>query len=122
MPEAGAATVNEVADDCTTGPVTRTSYFPGERVAGSLRVRDQAPELAAKVLLTAVFLPPCRLTVIVRLAGPPTVPVTVMELLLSLPDFHVSLSFGFAIVVVGSGGTGGFEITIWRVAGVALFL
>ena len=71
------------------------------------------------MLLAAVFVPLCSLTVIVRFAGPPTVPDRVSELFFSFPAFHVIFAFGGAIVVVGRGGTGAFEITIWRRAGVA---
>ena len=121
MPEAGGASVNEVCEDWTTGPVTLMSYFPGVSVAGSLSVRVNGPAVAANVLLIAVFVPLCSFTVIVRLAGAATVPVTVRVLLLSLPDFQVIFPFGGATVVVGSGGTGAFVITIWRVTGAPWF-
>src|SRR3978361_1350175 len=101
MPDAGGAMLNVVWDDRTTGPVTLKSYVPGKSVEGSLIARDQAPALAANSLLSDVFLAPRFVPEIVSVAGAPTVPATVIELLLSLPDFHVRLILGFATVVAG---------------------
>ncbi len=74
MPDFGAASVNDVCELLTPVPVTITSYLPGASEAGSFSVRVHLPAFTVKVLLSAVFLAPCRRTVIVRVVFAPTVP------------------------------------------------
>ena len=123
MPDLGAASVNDVCELLTPFPVTVTSYLPGASEPGSFNVRVHLPLFALKVLLNAVFFPPCLRTEIGQCRARARVPERV-----SVPTrwlaFQAAFSFGFATVVGGvggGGGTGAFVITICRVVGAEAF-